>query len=216
MMRQKTIHISTAAAPRHHAVHAQKHLFTHAFIAFVAAGFLGLLPASAFAGGAGSSDPLTLSLCTVIGWFTGDLGRAIATLGVVVLAVGAMMGKVSWGMALTVTAGISIMLSGEAVVAKLTGLSGAGCPAETIGGSAYALSETLCSLAGVAGSATGRALATLAVCFVGIAALFGKISPPTVLLVVTGIGMIINADAVVANALSPDNLGGEACSPVTL
>lgn len=192
---------------------AQRRFLMNSFLAFLALACIALTPSLAHA----ADNPLTLTICTVVKWFTGQLGRSIATLGVIVLAIGALMGKVSWGMAITVAAGIAVMFSGDAVVAKLTGESTAATVCDGVTSTdAYALSDTLCKLAGVAGSATGRALATLAVCFIGIGALFGKISAPAVILVTAGIGAIINADDIVAKALNPDNLGGAACSPVAL
>lgn len=49
------------------------------------------------AAGGGSGDTIANVLCTVVGWFTGNVGKGIATLAIIIIGVGALMGKVSWG-----------------------------------------------------------------------------------------------------------------------
>jgi type IV secretory pathway VirB2 component (pilin) len=56
--------------------------------------------------------------------FTGSLGKAIATIGVLIVAVGAALGKVSWTMAVTVACGIAAMFGARAIA----GSFGGGCP----------------------------------------------------------------------------------------
>lgn len=65
-------------------------------------------------------------LCTMIRneMFTGQLGKAIATIGVLIVGVGAALGKVSWTMAVTVAVGISAMFGARAIAGSL----GGGCP----------------------------------------------------------------------------------------
>jgi type IV secretory pathway VirB2 component (pilin) len=65
-------------------------------------------------------------ICTLIRneMFTGSLGKAIATIGVLVVGVGAALGKVSWTMAVTVAVGISCMFAARGIAAAL----GGGCP----------------------------------------------------------------------------------------
>ncbi len=54
-------------------------------------------------------SPIEKVLCTVLLIIIGDVGRGIATLAVMSMGIGAMLGKVTWGQALTVAAGIAIM-----------------------------------------------------------------------------------------------------------
>ena len=65
-------------------------------------------------------------LCSVVNMFLGQAGRAIATLAIIFLGVGATLGKVSWGLALTVAVGIATMLGAPGILFLITGLS-AGC-----------------------------------------------------------------------------------------
>lgn len=66
------------------------------------------------------------ALCTMINneMFAGQLGKAIATIGVLIVGVGAALGKVSWTMAVTVAVGISCMFAARAIAGSL----GGGCP----------------------------------------------------------------------------------------
>lgn len=62
-------------------------------------------------------------LCAMITaeMFTGQLGKAIATVGVLIVGVGAALGRVSWTMAVTVAVGISAMFSARAIAGSLGG-----------------------------------------------------------------------------------------------
>lgn len=86
-----------------------------------------LLPVDAMASG---TEPTALSkvLCNVVGWFTGPLGAGIATLAIIVIGVGALMGKVSWGMAIIVGIGIGVIFGAPSIVKAISG-NGAACDA---------------------------------------------------------------------------------------
>jgi type IV secretory pathway VirB2 component (pilin) len=61
-------------------------------------------------------------ICYVIYLMWGDTGTAIAVLGIAAVSAAAMLGKGSWGMALTVSAGISIMF-GAGQIAQILGVA---------------------------------------------------------------------------------------------
>jgi len=63
--------------------------------------------------------PMGDVLCKVVWFMYGNLGRGLATLGVVVIGIGALLGKTSWGMALTVGVGISIIFNAERITSLL-------------------------------------------------------------------------------------------------
>jgi len=48
-------------------------------------------------------------ICMIYNIVRGDLGRAVASMGVLAVAFGATLGKVSWGLAITVAVGISLI-----------------------------------------------------------------------------------------------------------
>lgn len=82
-----------------------------------------LLPMDALANG---TEPTAISdvLCNVVGWFTGKVGTAIATLAIIVVGIGALMGKVSWGMAIIVGIGVGVIFGAPNLVEALSGEAG--------------------------------------------------------------------------------------------
>lgn len=106
-----------------------------------------LVPADAWAatdGKASTGGGIEGVLCRVVEWFQGGVGKALATLGIIVIGVGALMGKVSWGMAIIVGIGVGVIFSAGTIVDILSGGSstGVGCSTSsggfgiTVGGSA--------------------------------------------------------------------------------
>ena len=86
-----------------------------------------MLPDLAFA----SSDTVVGNmLCTVVTWFTGNAGKGLATLAIIVIGIGALMGKVSWGMAIIVGIGVAIVFGAANLVSTMGaggGSTQAGC-----------------------------------------------------------------------------------------
>ena len=80
---------------------------------------LAFLPFPAF------SQAMAYSICFIVDLIWGDLGTGMAMLGICAAAAAAILGKASWGMALTVVAGVSIMF-GAGEIANILGI-GAGC-----------------------------------------------------------------------------------------
>ena len=64
--------------------------------------------------------PMGQVLCRIAGWIIyGNLGRGLATLAVIVVGVGAVLGKTSWGLAITVGVGISVIFGAGDISALL-------------------------------------------------------------------------------------------------
>ena len=82
-----------------------------------------LLPDMAHAAG---GDCIGEVLCNVVAWFTGPVGKGIATLAIIVIGVGALMGKVSWGMAIIVGVGVAVIFGASDIVEELGG-GASGC-----------------------------------------------------------------------------------------
>jgi len=55
-------------------------------------------------------------LCTVAGWFTGNVGKGLAMVAVFSLGVAALLGKITWGAATVVGAGIAVVFGGDAIL----------------------------------------------------------------------------------------------------
>ena len=64
-------------------------------------------------------DTLGNLLCGVADWFTGSVGKGIATLAIIVIGIGALMGKVSWGMAIIVGLGVAVIFGAPQIVNEL-------------------------------------------------------------------------------------------------
>ena len=93
-------------------------------LALLAVYGVALLPTGAMAATV-LSEPSALAsvLCSVVSWFTGSIGAGIATLAIIVIGVGALMGKVSWGMAIIVGIGVAVVFGAPTIVASLGGTS---------------------------------------------------------------------------------------------
>jgi type IV secretory pathway VirB2 component (pilin) len=55
-------------------------------------------------------------LCKIYGVIQNDVGRGIATLAVVSLGISALVGKVSWGMAIMVGVGVAVMFGAPSIL----------------------------------------------------------------------------------------------------
>lgn len=67
----------------------------------------------------GNLPPMEQVLCSILFLIVGDVGRGVSTLAVMSMGIGAMMGKVSWGQALTVASGIGIMFGAPIILPLL-------------------------------------------------------------------------------------------------
>lgn len=59
------------------------------------------------------------ALCNAWGQVDGQIGRGIATLAIASLGIGASLGKISWGLSVTVAVGIAVMLNADTVAGSL-------------------------------------------------------------------------------------------------
>ncbi len=66
-------------------------------------------------------------LCTVTGWFTGNTGQGLATIAITVIGIGALLGKVSWGMAIIVGIGVAVIFGASEIVTQLGADGANGC-----------------------------------------------------------------------------------------
>ncbi len=80
-----------------------------------------MLPQLAFASSVTNASPMSNALCIAANWMTGASGRARATIAIAILGFGALLGKISWGMAMVVGAGISVVFGASTLVLLLGG-----------------------------------------------------------------------------------------------
>ena len=76
-----------------------------------------MMPDFAFAGNV--ITPMGNVLCTAVGWFTGNTGKGLATIAITVIGIGALLGKVSWGMAMIVGVGVAIVFGAAGIVSVM-------------------------------------------------------------------------------------------------
>ncbi len=60
--------------------------------------------------------PMGDVLCIVVDWFTGNTGKGLATIAITIIGIGALLGKVSWGMAMIVGIGVAIVFGAAGIV----------------------------------------------------------------------------------------------------
>ena len=87
-----------------------------------------MLPDLSYAQTAANSTDTVVgnTLCRVVGWFTGNTGKGIATIAIIVIGVGALMGKVSWGMAIIVGIGVALIFGAASIVNSISSNAAAG------------------------------------------------------------------------------------------
>lgn len=72
---------------------------------------------------AATNTPMGDVLCNIVYMVYGNMGRGLASLAVIIIGVGATLGKTSWGLAMTVAIGISVIFNAETVVGYLGNVS---------------------------------------------------------------------------------------------
>jgi type IV secretion system protein VirB2 len=85
------------------------------------------------------NTPMGNVLCSVAGWFTGNTGKGLATIAITVIGIGALLGKVSWGMAIIVGVGVAIVFGAAGIVSAMNAGAGDVNTTCTTGGGAGAL-----------------------------------------------------------------------------
>ncbi len=82
--------------------------------------FVSLLPDMTFAAN-GDSNAIEQVFCNVVGLLTGPTGKAIATVAIIAVGIGALLGKISWGMALIVALGVALIFGAATIVDAIQG-----------------------------------------------------------------------------------------------
>lgn len=105
--------------------------YWQASLLVVLSAFAVTLPEVALATAVTAPAGLDNMFCTVAGWFTGSTGKGLATIAITIVGIGALLGKVSWGMAMIVGVGVAVIFGAASIVEALgvdapTGGSG-GC-----------------------------------------------------------------------------------------
>jgi len=94
-------------------------LVWNATLAIAAVAIFAMLPLEALAADRGAGTALDNVLCNIVSFFTGAVGKGIATIALIIIGIGALMGKISWGMALIVAMGIAMVFGATTLVDAL-------------------------------------------------------------------------------------------------
>lgn len=82
--------------------------------------FAVMLDSSGAMAGGDAGAFLGQGLCEAIGMVTGPVGKAIATAAIITIAIGALLGRVSWGMAVMIAAGIAAIFGAGKIAAVIS------------------------------------------------------------------------------------------------
>jgi type IV secretory pathway VirB2 component (pilin) len=94
-------------------------------LAYMVLGILILMPDFSFAQGAGT--PMGNVLCTAAGWFTGNSGKGLATLAVLIVGVWKLLGKISGKMAVIAAVGVAVLFNAGNIITSMNAGAPLGC-----------------------------------------------------------------------------------------
>ena len=69
---------------------------------------------------ADNNDAIGAELCNVVNQLQGGIGKAIATIAIIVLGIGLFLGKLSWPLAVATAIGIGLIFGAAGVVGWIT------------------------------------------------------------------------------------------------
>jgi type IV secretory pathway VirB2 component (pilin) len=95
--------------------------------AFCIIGLIMVIPNTAAADPPAGGDAISGVLCIVVKALTGPIGKAIATIAIVVLGIGLFMGKLSWPLALATALGIGMIFGADQIVTWLAPAAKSSC-----------------------------------------------------------------------------------------
>ena len=61
-------------------------------------------------------------ICTIADNFLGNAGRGIATIGISVIGIGALLGKITWTQAMIVGVGVAVLFGAPTIITQLGAL----------------------------------------------------------------------------------------------
>lgn len=93
------------------------HIYWQACVLTLFAVFVTFLPDLAYAGK--YDTRMGNVLCKVSSWITGNTGKGLATIAISIIGVGALLGKVSWGMSMIVGIGVAIIFGAGQLVSVM-------------------------------------------------------------------------------------------------
>ncbi len=168
-------------------------------------------------------DPVTHVFYVVVHHATGFTGKAICTIAIIVAGIAALFGKISWGQGLIISAGVALVFGCVAIMNMIViGNQGQIVTPDAItcsmpfgGGLAATITSIvpanvsflvtplnpacglMVKLVNTIQGELAAGIGSLFVLFLGLAALFGRVSWPQAVVLATGIGLIFGAASIV-------------------
>lgn len=158
-----------------------------------------------------NSDPFTKVLCGFAEELEGPMAKTIGTLGIMIVGVLAMLGKISWELSFIVVIGIGLVFGAPEIVNMFeTSMGSITCTttAPTPPSTGNAIADVLCYIVMIIYGPAGKALATIAVCMMGFGALMGKVSFTQAIIVGVGIAVTFGAPTIVTHLMPSANITG--------
>jgi type IV secretory pathway VirB2 component (pilin) len=90
----------------------------------VAALFATFVPEMSAVAQSAADSGFGAGICAAVEIVTSDAGKAIATAAIITIAIGALLGRVSWGMAVMIAAGIAGIFAAPQIAAWIASESG--------------------------------------------------------------------------------------------
>ncbi|MBI1328152.1 MAG: type IV secretion protein VblB2 [Alphaproteobacteria bacterium] len=97
-------------------LNTHKHINGYRVATALSLAVLAFMPEPALA--ASLSDTVKDGLCIIVKALQGDVGKAIATIAVLILGIGAFFGKVNWGIAIMFAVGIVAIFGAAEIAAE--------------------------------------------------------------------------------------------------
>jgi type IV secretory pathway VirB2 component (pilin) len=154
-----------------------------------------------------NSQFFTILAC-VAKWFVGAMGKALASLSIIVIGVFAVYGRISWHQAMVIAVGIAMMFGAVSIVTAMGvpvyGSNGKGgvvtgkflfTDACSDGG--LGLDIIFCNGIRIMTGSVGQGIATVGLTIIGIGALFGKVSWILTMVFATGVALIFGANNII-------------------
>ncbi len=156
-----------------------------------------------------TSSSIETVYCSVVSWFNGPLGKGVGTMGIIIVGLGALYGKTSWGIAIIAGLGAAMIFGGTSIVSALGGPGDMDCAASSASGQLLSFSIMFCNVVNWFNGPIGKGVATLAIIVVGLGSLFGKVSWTMSIVVGVGVALIFGGTTVLSA------LGGSGDMPCT-
>lgn len=146
-----------------------------------------------------SGDCITMVMGNFSAALQGDAAKALGSLGVIIIGIGALFGKISYPTAIITAVGIGTVFGAQSIFNFLKNFSAQTPLLSAVGtGTSGTIDGVICSIANLLTGSAGQAIATIVIICLGIGAMLGKISYHLAITVIVGIGCMFGAQSILS------------------